>query len=110
MSQRVASLEYLGIVASRLRKDAVSSQDNQESVDEIIAKVNCSHCYPLHTQTCFSPIPLKFYLICFSHSVHIYVQFHISQYEVSFLLANEVVQHEECSIKDIAKGLRDVLK
>ena len=106
MSQRVASLEYLGIVASRLRKDAVSSQDNQESVDEIIAKVNCSHCYPLPTRTCFSPIPLKFYLICFSHTVHIYVQFHIS---VS-LLANQIVQHEECCIKDIAKGLRNVLK
>ncbi|XP_060078784.1 nipped-B-like protein isoform X3 [Ylistrum balloti] len=40
MSLRVASLEYLGIVASRLRKDAVSSQLNQESIDEIVAKVN----------------------------------------------------------------------
>jgi len=39
MSLRVASLEYLGIVASRLRKDAVSSQLNQESIDEIVAKV-----------------------------------------------------------------------
>lgn len=43
MSLRVASLEYLGIVASRLRKDAVSSQLNQESIDEIVAKV--SHCF-----------------------------------------------------------------
>lgn len=40
MSLRVASLEYLGIVASRLRKDAVSSQLKQESIDEIVAKVN----------------------------------------------------------------------
>lgn len=39
MSLRVASLDYLGIVASRLRKDAVSSQDNQGSIDEIITKV-----------------------------------------------------------------------
>ncbi|XP_078316661.1 nipped-B-like protein isoform X3 [Crassostrea virginica] len=39
MSLRVASLDYLGIVASRLRKDAVSSQDNQESIDEIVTKV-----------------------------------------------------------------------
>lgn len=39
MSLRVASLEYLGIVASRLRKDAVSSQLNQESIDEIVRKV-----------------------------------------------------------------------
>ena len=40
MSLRVASLEYLGIVASRLRKDAVSSQLKQESIDEIVAKVS----------------------------------------------------------------------
>ncbi|KAJ8305636.1 hypothetical protein KUTeg_016181 [Tegillarca granosa] len=40
MSLRVASLEYLGIVASRLRKDAVSSQLNQESIDEIVRKVD----------------------------------------------------------------------
>lgn len=39
MSLRVASLDYLGIVASRLRKDAVSSQDNQGSIDEIVTKV-----------------------------------------------------------------------
>ncbi|XP_061192495.1 nipped-B-like protein isoform X1 [Saccostrea echinata] len=39
MSLRVASLDYLGIVASRLRKDAVSSHDNQESIDEIVTKV-----------------------------------------------------------------------
>lgn len=39
MSLRVASLDYLGIVASRLRKDAVSSQDNHGSIDEIVTKV-----------------------------------------------------------------------
>ncbi|XP_056020035.1 nipped-B-like protein isoform X3 [Ostrea edulis] len=39
MSLRVASLDYLGIVASRLRKDAVSSHDNPESIDEIVTKV-----------------------------------------------------------------------
>ena len=39
MSLRVASLEYLGIVASRLRKDAVSSQLNQESINDIVEKV-----------------------------------------------------------------------
>lgn len=40
MAIRTASLEYLGIVAARLRKDAVSSQLNQETIDEIISKVN----------------------------------------------------------------------
>ncbi|KAL5016365.1 hypothetical protein ScPMuIL_005954 [Solemya velum] len=38
MSLRVASLEYLGIVAARLRKDAVSSQLKQEMIDEIVEK------------------------------------------------------------------------
>jgi cohesin loading factor subunit SCC2 len=40
MSLRVASLDYLGIVASRLRKDAVSSHDDPESIDEIVTKVS----------------------------------------------------------------------
>ena len=48
MSMRVASLEYLGIVAARLRKDAISSRLNTEGINEILAKVrldaniNCS--------------------------------------------------------------------
>lgn len=40
MSLRTAALEYLGIVAARLRKDAVSSQLNQEIIDDIVYKVN----------------------------------------------------------------------
>lgn len=40
MSLRVASLEYLGIVAARLRSDAVSSQMNQEMIDEIVEKAD----------------------------------------------------------------------
>lgn len=36
MSLRVASLDYLGVVAARLRKDAVSSQLRQEQIDEIV--------------------------------------------------------------------------
>ena len=40
MAIRTASLEYLGIVAARLRKDAVSSQLNQETIDDIVSKVN----------------------------------------------------------------------
>ena len=39
MSVRVASLDYLGIVAARLRKDALSSQLNQEIIDEILQDV-----------------------------------------------------------------------
>ncbi|XP_005090101.1 nipped-B-like protein B [Aplysia californica] len=40
MSLRVASLEYLGIVAARLRKDAVTSQLNQEVINDIVQKVS----------------------------------------------------------------------
>jgi len=40
MSQRVASLDYLGIVAAQLRKDAVSSILNEELVKEIIEQVS----------------------------------------------------------------------
>ena len=39
MSLRVASLDYLGIVAARLRKDAVSSHMNEETILEIIEQV-----------------------------------------------------------------------
>ncbi|XP_013407379.1 nipped-B-like protein B isoform X1 [Lingula anatina] len=40
MSIRVASLDYLGIVASTLRRDAINSQMNQETIDEIIDRIN----------------------------------------------------------------------
>ncbi|KAI0209445.1 Nipped-B-like protein [Lamellibrachia satsuma] len=40
MSLRVASLDYLGIVAARLRKDAVSSRLNEEVIHEIIDQIN----------------------------------------------------------------------
>lgn len=40
MPLRTAALEYLGIVAARLRKDAVSSQLNQEIINDIVMKVN----------------------------------------------------------------------
>jgi cohesin loading factor subunit SCC2 len=40
MSLRTSALEYLGIVAARLRKDAVSSQLSQEIIDDIVTKVN----------------------------------------------------------------------
>uniref|UniRef100_A0A2C9MAH1 Nipped-B protein n=1 Tax=Biomphalaria glabrata TaxID=6526 RepID=A0A2C9MAH1_BIOGL len=40
MSLRVASLEYLGIVAARLRKDAITSQLNQDVMTDIVQKVS----------------------------------------------------------------------
>ena len=43
MSLRVASLDYLGIVAARLRKDAVSSRLNEEVIHEIIDQVRHIH-------------------------------------------------------------------
>lgn len=39
MALRVASLDYLGTVASRLRKDAVTSRMDQKAIDRIIREV-----------------------------------------------------------------------
>ncbi|XP_046405626.1 nipped-B-like protein isoform X2 [Ischnura elegans] len=39
MSLRVASLDYLGVVAARLRKDAVLSQMKLETIDQIIKEI-----------------------------------------------------------------------
>lgn len=39
MSLRVASLDYLGIVAARLRKDAVSSRLNEDIISDVIKQV-----------------------------------------------------------------------
>lgn len=39
MSLRVASLDYLGIVAARLRRDAVSSRLNEDIISDVIKQV-----------------------------------------------------------------------
>ena len=39
MSLRVASLDYLGVVAARLRKDAVLSQLKLNTIDQIINEI-----------------------------------------------------------------------
>eukprot|EP00062_Callorhinchus_milii_P027175 gi/632990162/ref/XP_007884036.1/ PREDICTED: nipped-B-like protein [Callorhinchus milii] len=39
MALRVASLDYLGTVAARLRKDAVSCKMDRESIDRILKQV-----------------------------------------------------------------------
>ncbi|XP_023223902.1 nipped-B-like protein [Centruroides sculpturatus] len=39
MTLRVASLDYLGVVAARLRKDAVSSQLRKETINEVIKQI-----------------------------------------------------------------------
>lgn len=39
MALRVASLDYLGTVAARLRKDAVTSKMDQRSIDRILQQV-----------------------------------------------------------------------
>lgn len=39
MALRVASLDYLGTVAARLRKDAVTSKMDQRSIDRILREV-----------------------------------------------------------------------
>ena len=50
MSLRTASLDYLGIVAARLRKDAVSSKLNEEIVDDIIEHINEDDDNPVKTR------------------------------------------------------------
>lgn len=39
MALRVASLDYLGTVAARLRKDAVTSKMDQRSINRILGEV-----------------------------------------------------------------------
>lgn len=39
MSLRVSSLDYLGVVAARLRKDAVTSQIKKETIDDILRQI-----------------------------------------------------------------------
>lgn len=39
MSLRVASLDYLGVVAARLRKDSVTSQLRLKTIDSIIMDI-----------------------------------------------------------------------
>lgn len=39
MSLRLASLEYLGVVAARLRRDAVSSQLRTDTIDQLLEQV-----------------------------------------------------------------------
>ena len=40
MALRVASLDYLGTVASRLRKDAVTSKMDQKAINRILEHVD----------------------------------------------------------------------
>lgn len=40
MALRVASLDYLGTVASSLRKDAVNSNVDQKAIDRILREVD----------------------------------------------------------------------
>lgn len=40
MALRVASLDYLGTVASRLRKDAVNTKMDQKAIDRILREVD----------------------------------------------------------------------
>ena len=39
MSLRVVSLEYLGVVAARLRRDAVTSQLRTDTIDQLLKQV-----------------------------------------------------------------------
>lgn len=42
MALRVASLDYLGTVAARLRKDSVTSRMDQKAIDRIIREVKAA--------------------------------------------------------------------
>ena len=53
MTMRVSSLDYLGQIASRLRKHAVSSNMDQDTLDTIVSQVNAKENYnvKIHTLT-----------------------------------------------------------
>lgn len=62
MALRVASLDYLGTVASRLRKDAVTINVDQKSIDRILRGVETFALYDTYSpQHCFfrAAIPLS---------------------------------------------------
>jgi len=40
VSLRVSAIDYLGVVAAHLRKDAVNSQQDTESITEILVEVD----------------------------------------------------------------------
>ena len=40
VSLRVSAIDYLGVVAAHLRKDAVNSQQDTESITEILVEVH----------------------------------------------------------------------
>lgn len=60
MALRVASLDYLGTVASRLRKDAVTINVDQKSIDRILRGVETFALY--HT---YSPNTTSLGLLLF---------------------------------------------
>lgn len=40
VSLRVSAIEYLGVVAAHLRKDAVTSQQDSDSITEVLMEVD----------------------------------------------------------------------
>lgn len=56
MALRVASLDYLGTVAARLRKDAVTSKMDQRSIDRILRDVSCYSYQILNQYTDLFPL------------------------------------------------------
>ncbi len=68
MSLRLSSLDYLGLVASRLRRDAVQSKLKLETIDTIINSVKVSMVVPREGK------PRRFFfhlenLTVFSHQI-----------------------------------------
>lgn len=45
MSLRVSAIDYLGVVAAHLRKDAVNSQQDTEGLTEILVEVGLERYY-----------------------------------------------------------------
>lgn len=76
MSLRVASLDYLGVVAARLRKDAVLSQQKLNTIDQIISEIKAEEQKELEDSNAADK-KVVIELISFLKRVYLKMAFHL---------------------------------
>lgn len=66
MSLRVASLDYLGVVAARLRKDSVTSQLRLKTIDSIIMDIRTEELKDEdgNLMVCFNDTNIVYFIFC----------------------------------------------
>ena len=82
VSLRVSSIEYLGVVAAHLRKDAVvSQQQDAEIISEILVEVTRSFCInPPNNLLLFNMGKLKILVVCTNTFMSFYFSIKINTY------------------------------